>query len=126
MALTHDAIFAINANVAFPSGYTKPTTAISHPGVAIVTVKDYTYSMPRANGVSTTELLGIAAMHTAFETWLAGTFVPTLMGVDIVSDTVTAIATITKIVTDSAADDMWLDDATGVIDITFDCTFEIA
>ncbi len=125
MALTSDAIFAVNANVAFPSGYTKPTTAISHPGVATVEVKEYTYSMPRATGVSTTELLGIAAMLTAFETWLI-TFVDTVMGVDTVSDTVTAIATISKIVTDSEADDMWLDDATGAIDITFDCTFEIA
>jgi hypothetical protein len=126
MALTHDAIFAADANVAFPTGYAKPTTAITHPGVATVEVKNYTYSMPRASGVSTTELLGIAAMHTAFETWLAGTFVPTLMGVDIVSDTVTAIATYTKIVADSAGDDMWLDDASGVLNITFDCTFEFA
>jgi len=126
MALTSDAIFSDTANVAFPSGYTKPTTAIAHPGVATVEVKNYTYSMPRGSGVSTTELLGIAAMVTAFETWLDGTFVPTLMGVDTVTDTVTAIATITKVVTDSAADDMWLNDATGVINITFDCTFEIA
>lgn len=125
MALTSDAIFSTNANVPFPSGYTKPTTAIVHPGTATVDVSSFVYSMPKANGTSTTELLGIAALVTAFETWFI-TFIDTTLGIDTVSDTVTAIATITKVTDGSAADDLFLNDATGVLDITFDATIEIA
>lgn len=123
MALTSDAIFSANANVPFPSGYTKPTTSIVQ--TTVVTVRDQVHSMTKSSGVSTTEILGIDAMITAFETFLI-TFIDTTLGIDTVSDTVTAIATITKVVVGTAADDIFLNDATGTLEITFDVTIENA
>ena len=122
MALTSDAIFAEDANVPFPDGYTKPTTAISQTDV--VNVRAYVYSMTRSSGVSTTTLLGIAAMITAFETWLI-TFVDTTLGIDTISDTVTAIASITKVTNGDASDEIFLNDATGTLEITFDVSIEV-
>jgi len=119
MALTSDAVFSANdGNIPQPSGYTKPTTAISLSG-DILDIGPYTYSMTASSGVSTTPTLGLDALITAFETFISGTFVPTTLGVDTVSDTVNAIATITKIVVGDDPADIYENDATRTFEITF-------
>lgn len=124
MALTSDAVFATNdSQVPKPSGYTAPTTAIEQTDPS--TVKDAVYSMPKSDATSTTPTLGLDGLISAFETWLSGTFIPTTLGID-VTNTVTAIARIKKIVVGDDPADIYENDATGTFEITFDCDIEVS
>lgn len=119
MALTSDAVFAANDdNIPIPDGYTKPTTSIVLSGT-IVDIGPFTHSLIASSGVSTTPTLGMDALITAFETFISGTFVPTTLGVDTVSDTVEAIASISKIVVGDHPADIYENDATRKFEITF-------
>lgn len=125
MALTHDAIFADNNdNIPIPIGYTLPTTAIDQ--TAPDTVSARIYALTASGGVSTTPTLGMDALITAFESWLASTFIPTILGVDIVGNTVTAIARISKIAVGNDPADIYENDATRQFEITFAMTLEVS
>ena len=120
MALTSDALFAANDdNVPKPIGYADPTTSITLTG-DILLIGPYVYGLTATSGVSTTATLGMDALLTAFESWLAATFIPTTLGVDIATDTVEAIAYISKIVVGDDPEDIYLNDATRTFEITFD------
>ena len=125
MALTSDCLFDSGLeNIPLPSGYTVPTTAITQ--TSPVSLGPYTYSMAHSSAVSTTQTLGLNALVAAFETWLSGTFIPTTLGVDVAGNTVTAIATITKIVLGTAPADIYLNNATATVEITFTLTLEVS
>lgn len=124
MALTHDAIFADNDDgIPIPVGFAKPTTGISQTSPDTVSTR--IFAMTASSGVSTTPALGLAALITSFETWLAGTFIPTILGVDL-TKTVTAIARISKIAVGNDPADIYENDATREFEITFSMTLEVA
>lgn len=125
MALTSDAIFSTrDENIPQPSGYTKPTTAITQ--TAPTTIGPYTYSMTASSGVSTTPTLGLTALLTAFETWFSETFIPTTLGIDVSGNTVTAVATISKIVVGADPADIYENDSTRTFEITFTASVEVS
>lgn len=125
MALTKDAVFEVGAeNIPLPDSYTLPTTAIEQTDPTITAPIEY--EMTGTSAVSTTPTLGLDALITAFETWLDATFIPTTLGIDVAGNTVTCVATISKIVVGDHPADIFENDATRKTVITFTASIEVS
>jgi len=124
MALTKEVLLSADlANVPVPDGYTVPVAGITQTG-NIIDIGNYTYSLTASSGVSTTPTLGLDALLAAMDTALA-THITTTLGIDTATDTVTAVATINKIVVGNDPADIYENDATRTFEITFGTTITV-
>lgn len=120
MALTLDVL--VGNAVRKPSGFSEPTTEIEQSDPEVVL---FSYSMPKDDAATTTAAATLTAIVAALDTYLTGTFIPTTMGIDIVTYDVSVIATMTSLVHGNGGPDvMYLDDATATYEISGRMTVE--
>jgi hypothetical protein len=80
--------------VTIPSGYTAPSTSNTFTDPSLV--RD-TYTMAASTVEHATPSTGLTNIVTAVNTYVSGTYVPTVLGLETTANTINAICTITAV-----------------------------
>lgn len=106
-----------------PSGFTPPAT--THSFTDANTVRD-TYSVAITGLSGATSTAGLNSVIAAVDTYVSGTFIPTVLGIDVSGNTVDAICTINSISRGNGGDSIFLNEAMDSYGISFTLQWEVS
>jgi len=105
-----------------PAGFTPPGITITFSDDN--SVKD-SHSLAITGIAAATSTAGLNALISSIDTYISGTFIPNVLGLDTTGNNVDAVCTINSVARGNNSDSIFLDEATDQYAVTFSLQWEV-